>query len=228
MNKAIANKERLLGLDDNSVIYADFFKQFLHPDLINPLQDLSLDAAQAGFELVLASGYRNFSRQLLIWNQKASGSRAVLDSNSQPMNILSLTDDEKLWAILRWSALPGASRHHWGTDVDVYDKSRMEPDYQLQLTLQETIEPGPFAEFHLWLTDKLTGKDCPFFRPYAVDNGGVAPEPWHLSYAPVADYYYAQFSVGLLREQIIQTDILLKESILQNLDEIFERFIKIK
>lgn len=221
------NKERLLGLDDSSVIYADFFKHFLHPDVINPLQDLSLEAAQAGFQLTLASSYRNFSRQLLIWNQKASGVRAVLDSNSQTINIVSLTDDEKLWAILRWSALPGASRHHWGTDVDVYDSSRINPDYQLQLTLEETIEPGPFAEFHLWLTEKLTEKNGPFFRPYAVDKGGVAPEPWHLSYAPVADHYYAEISVDLLREQIIQTDILLKESILQNLDEIFQRFIKI-
>jgi LAS superfamily LD-carboxypeptidase LdcB len=227
MNKALNNKERLLGLDDNSVIYADFFKQFLHPDLINPLQDLSLEAARAGFQLTLASGYRNFSRQLLIWNQKASGIRAVLDSNSRTINIMTLADDEKLWAILRWSALPGSSRHHWGTDVDVYDKSRMSPDYQLQLTLEETIEPGPFAEFHQWLTEKLAEKNCPFFRPYAVDKGGVAPEPWHLSYAPVAEHYSAQFSVELLREQILQTDILLKESILQNLDEIFQRFIKI-
>src|SRR5690606_14704646 len=136
----------------------------LHPDVINPLQDLSLDAVKAGFQLRLASSYRNFPRQLLIWNQKASGARAVLDSNSQIINILSLTDDEKLWAILRWSALPGASRHHWGTDIDVYDSSRMSPDYQLQLTLEETIEPGPFAEFHLWLSEKLKEKTCPFFR----------------------------------------------------------------
>jgi LAS superfamily LD-carboxypeptidase LdcB len=222
------NKERLLGLDDNSVIYADYFKHLLHPDVINPLQDLSLDATRAGFNLTLASGYRNFSRQLLIWNQKASGARAVLDSNSQPINILSLPEDKKLWAILRWSALPGSSRHHWGTDIDVYDRSRIDADYQLQLTLEETIAPGPFAGFHLWLTEKLTEKNCPFFRPYAVDKGGVAPEPWHLSYAPVADYYYAQYSVDILREQILQTDIQLKESILKNLDEIFERFIKIK
>jgi hypothetical protein len=79
----------------------------------------------------------------------------------------------------------------------------------------------------LWLTDKLMEKDCPFFRPYAIDKGGVAPEPWHLSYAPVANKYYAQFSADILREQIMQTDIMLKQSILKNLDEIYQRFIKI-
>jgi LAS superfamily LD-carboxypeptidase LdcB len=222
------NKERLLGLDDNSVVYDDHFKHFLHPDVIVPFQDLSHAAAQAGFLLTLASGYRNFSRQLLIWNQKVSGLRPVYDfEGNNIVNMTILSDDEKLWAILRWSALPGASRHHWGTDIDVYDKSRINPDYELQLTRAETVEPGPFAEFHLWLTEKLSEKNCPFYRPYAIDKGGVAPEPWHLSYAPVAIQYYAQFSVHLLREQIIQTDILLKESILRNLDEIFERFIKI-
>ncbi len=221
------NKERLLGLDDNSVVYDDHFKQFLHPDVIVPLQELSRVAAEAGFLLALASGYRNFSRQLLIWNQKVSGARAVYDSEGNIVNMTILSDDEKLWAILRWSALPGASRHHWGTDVDIYDRSKIDANYQLQLTVAETVEPGPFAEFHLWLTEKLAEKNCPFYRPYAVDKGGVAPEPWHLSYTPVANQMSAQFSLDLLVEQIQQTDILLKESILRNIEEIYQRFIKI-
>ncbi|MBK8187087.1 MAG: M15 family metallopeptidase [Cellvibrio sp.] len=221
------NKERLLGLDDNSVVYDDHFKQFLHPDVIVPLQELSRVAAEAGFLLALASGYRNFSRQLLIWNQKVSGARAVYDSEGNIVNMTILSDDEKLWAILRWSALPGASRHHWGTDVDIYDRSKIDANYQLQLTVAETVEPRPFAEFHLWLTEKLAEKNCPFYRPYAVDKGGVAPEPWHLSYTPVANQMSAQFSLDLLVEQIQQTDILLKESILRNIEEIYQRFIKI-
>ncbi len=222
------NKEKILGLDDNAVIYADLFRVQLHPDVIKPLEDLTIAAAEAGFQLTLASGYRNFSRQLLIWKQKALGLRSVLDSNGQPINIASLTDDEKMWAILRWSALPGASRHHWGTDVDVYDRSTIDVNYQLQLTLEETQADGPFAAFHLWLTKQLTEKRSPFFRPYSIDKGGVAPEPWHLSYAPLANHYYAQLSVSLLREQLLQTDILLKESILRHLDSIFEQYIRIE
>lgn len=220
------NKQLLLGLDDSAVIYADYFKSSLHPDVIQPLQHLSIAAARAGFVFSIASSYRNFSRQLSIWNQKASGMRPVLDSSGNVIDMQYLSDDEKLWAILRWSALPGASRHHWGTDVDVYDRSKIDETYQVKLTVDETELPGPFAEFHLWLTDKLMEQDCPFFRPYAIDNGGIAPEPWHLSYAPIANRYAALFSADILREQIIQTDILLKESILQNLDEIFERFVK--
>lgn len=221
------NEEILLGLNDNSVIYSDLFGVFLHPEIIKPLELLYLDALTNGFDLVLASGYRSYSRQLAIWNEKARGVRPVLNSSGNRVNILSMSDDEKLWAILRWSALPGASRHHWGTDFDLYDKSRIDENYQPQLTVAETESPGPFAEFHLWLTRKLNEKDCPFFRPYAVDRGGIAPEPWHLSYAPVAHKYYSQLSVDLFKRNIEQTEIELKDSILRNINEIFERFIKI-
>lgn len=220
------NKQLLLGLDDGAVIYADYFKSLLHPDVILPLQDLSIDATKAGFVLTIASSYRNFARQLSIWNQKALGTRPVLDSSGNVIDMQFLSDAEKMWAILRWSALPGASRHHWGTDIDVYDRSKIDETYRVKLTVDETELPGPFAEFHLWLTDKLMEPDCPFFRPYAIDKGGVAPEPWHLSYAPLANRYSALLSVEMLREQIIQEDLLLKEAVLQNLDEIFERFVK--
>lgn len=220
------NRELLLGLDDNAVTYSDLFRVKLHPQVLKPLENLYLSAANAGFQLAVASGYRNFSRQLLIWNQKALGMRPVLDSNSMPLDMSQLSDDKKLFSILRWSALPGTSRHHWGTDLDVYDLSRINNDYQVQLTLDETQGDGPFADFHCWLTNELQQKPV-FFRPYAVDRGGVAPEPWHLSYSHLANIYYEYYSIDILREQIVATEIQLKDSILNNLDEIYTRFIKI-
>lgn len=219
------NRELLLGLDDNAVTFSDLFKVKLHPLVIQPLENLYLSASAAGFQLAVASGYRNFARQLHIWNQKAMGLRPVLDDQGAPLDVSQLTDDKKMFSILRWSALPGTSRHHWGTDFDVYDLSRMSVDYQVQLTLDETEGDGPFADFHDWLSQALSS--TAFFRPYASDRGGVAPEPWHLSYKPLADVYYAQYSIDLLREQILATDIRLKNSILNNLDEIYTRFIKI-
>lgn len=221
------NPDLLLGLDDDAVIEADLFGVKLHPQIIAPLQDLYIAAKNSGFELAIASGYRNFSRQLWIWNQKAQGLRPVLDACGNRLDISQLSDDKKLFSILRWSALPGASRHHWGTDVDVYDKSRIDSAYQLQLTLAETENDGPFAAFHHWLSQEIQKKDCPFFRPYKVDKGGVAPEPWHLSYRPLADLFYREFSVDILRKQIEVSDIQLKESIIKNLDEIFENYIQI-
>jgi len=52
-------------------------------------------------------------RQAEIWNAKAAGLRPVLDANEQPIDTGTLSERELVFAILRWSALPGASRHHW-------------------------------------------------------------------------------------------------------------------
>lgn len=221
------NSTFLLGFDDNVMIQLDLFNVKIHPELRAPLEDLFVAAKAAGFELAIASGYRSFSRQLLIWNQKARGLRPLLDSNGNLLDASRLSDEQKMFSILRWSALPGSSRHHWGTEVDVYDKSRISPDYQLQLNVAETEQGGPFVEFHQWLSEELASDDCPFFRPYLVDKGGVAPEPWHLSYKPLADVFYKSFSIDLLREQIAISEIELKDAILKNLDEIVRRFIEI-
>ena len=197
----------------------------IHPQILDALLQLTDRAKNAGFDLRVASGFRSFERQLLIWNKKVSGLRPVLNHTGEAIDINSLNDDEKVFAILHWSALPGASRHHWGTDIDVYDASRLPDDYQLQLTVEETENGGPFAEFHQWLTEELKeGSD--FFRPYVSGVGGISPEPWHLSHAPLAHIFATQLSDITLREKIQATDILLKENILKNFDDIFNRYIK--
>lgn len=197
----------------------------VHPQLISALSVLTEKAKKVGFDLRIASGFRSFERQLLIWNGKAYGQRPVLDESDQPINLNDLDDDEKVFAILRWSALPGASRHHWGTDFDVYDASRMPADYQLQLTLAETQGNGCCAEFHRWLTQELQSSQD-FFRPYVAGVGRVSPEPWHLSYAPLACVFATQLTEDLLRKKIETTDIALKDSILKNLSDIFNQYIK--
>lgn len=198
----------------------------LHPQVLEPLRSLVAKAELAGFDLQVASAFRSFERQLLIWNNKATGLRPVLDETGQEMDINALTDDEKVFAILRWSALPGASRHHWGTDLDVYDSSRMVDDYQLQLTVEETQGDGPCAEFHLWLTQELEENSQDFYRPYVEGVGSISPEPWHLSYSPLARQFAIQLSEDKLREKIQTTDIALKDNILKNLSVIFAQYIK--
>jgi LAS superfamily LD-carboxypeptidase LdcB len=193
--------------------------------MLDPLLFLAERAASAGFILKVASSYRSFDRQLLIWNNKARGLRPVLNDAGDVIDINLLSERDKVFAILRWSALPGASRHHWGTDIDVYGGVHIDPEYQLQLTVAETQGDGPFAEFHRWLDDELAQGNSDFFRPYAQDRGGIAPEPWHLSYAPLATIFSRQLTQDLLREQLAQTDVELKQTLLDNLDEIYQRFI---
>jgi len=198
----------------------------LHPQLTQALSALTQKAAAAGFSLAIASGFRSFERQLSIWDNKANGLRPVLDEAGRVLDISQLTDDQKVFAILRWSALPGASRHHWGTDFDVFDRAAIASDYELQLTVAETEAGGPFANFHQWLTRELLNSSYDFFRPYRTGVGSVSPEPWHLSYAPLANLFSAQLTETLLREKIQITDIALKSSILNNLPFIFDHYVK--
>ncbi|WP_049631674.1 M15 family metallopeptidase [Cellvibrio sp. pealriver] len=217
----------LLGLDETHLVDMPELNARVHHALVAPLMSLRARAADAGFELKVASSYRSFERQLFIWNNKARGLRPVLNDAGKPMDMGQLSARDKVMAILRWSALPGASRHHWGTDIDVYGAANLDPAYSLQLTVEETQGSGPFAEFHRWLDDELAHSDGHFYRPYAQDRGGIAPEPWHLSYAPLATDFMQALTVDVLRAQLEQTDLELKQTVLDNLDEIYQRFIRV-
>jgi LAS superfamily LD-carboxypeptidase LdcB len=218
-------KQQLLGLDENFLVSSPELQCRLHPETLAAVFDLRARAANFGFDLRIASSFRNFERQLLIWNDKANGKRTLLDSNGVPLDSNNLSAHEKVFAILRWSALPGASRHHWGTDLDIYDASRIDAGYQLQLTVAETQAGGPFAEFYRWFDDELQQPGCPFYRPYDRDRGGVAPEPWHLSYAPLAKNYAALFTAEMLHQQIEKSPLELKQIVLENFDEIYQRYV---
>lgn len=213
----------LLGRDEAHL--SEFLDCRVNSAILSPLHQLALDAKDAGFCLGVVSAYRSFERQLLIWNSKAQGLRPILDGSGAPLEIAELSDDEALFAILRWSALPGTSRHHWGTDLDVVDLSVVAQGYQVQLTEQETCTGGIFARFHQWLDYYLATSKSGFFRPYALDLGGIACEPWHLSYGPVARQYQALLSKDVLLESIEATDIRLKSSIVRHFDEIYSRFV---
>lgn len=218
----------LMGLDEQALLALDDAPgpTRIHAQLEAPLKRLASAARQAGFEMRVASGYRSFERQQAIWNAKATGRRALLDERGQPLDASTLSPADTLFAILRWSALPGASRHHWGTDIDVYDASALAEGQSLQLTREEA--EGPFAPFHEWLSGYLNGPDNPgFFRPYDRDRGGVSPEPWHLSYAPLANRYARTLTLETLRAGLADKELALKEEVLSRLPQLFERFVRV-
>lgn len=197
----------------------------VHRDVVEPFLRLKGDARKSGFDLQILSGFRSFERQLSIWNRKATGKLAVLDSDAVPLDIERLTEKELVFAILRWSALPGASRHHWGTDLDVYDAAARPEGYEIELIPWEVGAGGMFGPLHEWLDERIAaGAAYGFFRPYERDRGGVAPERWHLSHA-TATAYERRLTTELLRDTIQGADVELKEAVLQNLDEIRERFV---
>jgi LAS superfamily LD-carboxypeptidase LdcB len=199
----------------------------LHPEVADDLLKMIEAATEAGFKMEIASGFRDFHRQKAIWNGKFSGELPILDSNSQPLNKAELGDEEKLMAILRWSALPGGSRHHWGCDFDVYARNLLPQDTMLQLEPWEYLD-GHQRAFYQWLAANLGSFG--FFFPYQQDLGGIAIEPWHISHKAVGQQCLAHLTPALLKTQLTQQNQLDSiagiEVILNNLDNVVERFIQ--
>lgn len=195
----------------------------IHLEMRAAWSALSAEAAARGFEPRIVSGFRDFSSQLAIWNAKARGERPVLDSAARPIDFAALQAVEQVWVILRWSALPGASRHHWGSDIDVIDARALTPDMRVALVPAEFEAGGPFAPLHRWLD--LHMHRFGFYRPYAEDLGGVAPERWHLSYAPISQPYLKAFTPSLLARAVASAEIELKDTVLSHLDQIYKRFV---
>lgn len=189
----------------------------------NAFLQMQTAAIKDGIDLQIASSFRSFDRQLAIWQSKWHGEKAILDINDRPLNTNNLKDLEKIHGIMTWSALPGASRHHWGTDLDVYDKRAIDnAGTKLQLVNSEYQENGPCYQLSQWLTEN--GHKYGFYRPYQDYNGGVAPEAWHLSYQPIASEIISNLNVEDLRSQLTNTSIGGKNDIIQHLPSLFARY----
>lgn len=182
------------------------------------------DAARGeGIDLVPCSSFRDFDAQLSIWNRKWTGERTLLDRDGRPLERQQLADAQVIDAILCWSAIPGGSRHHWGSDIDVIDAARVPAGHAVQLVPAEFASAGPFARLSAWLEDNM--RRFGFFRPYHADRGGVSPEPWHLSYAPVSLAALESLSLSVLRRVLEASSIAGKSHVLARLPEIYTRFM---
>lgn len=195
----------------------------LQPAAINAFTRLQQAAARDGFNLQPASTFRDFARQRQIWNQKFNGERPLLDKDSQPLVAAALSVAERCTAILRWSALPGASRHHWGTELDIYDPSRLPQGTRLQLEPWEYQADGYFSALSDWLSAHMAQFD--FYRPFAHDRGGVAIEPWHISYAPLAKPAAQLLTPDVILAAWQHEDIAGDAWLRAHLPDIFSRFI---
>ncbi len=105
-------------------------------------------------------------------------------------------------AILRWSALPGASRHHWGTDIDVYDRGCSSgAAYALQLTeADERLDKRACSARCIagWIERIATdyGVMAFFALTRRIALRHCAGAGWHLSFAPLAVRYQRQLTRG--------------------------------
>jgi LAS superfamily LD-carboxypeptidase LdcB len=196
----------------------------LHRNVMTQALALRAAARADGIELAIVSSFRDFDRQVGIWNSKYAGERALIGRDGQPVNHAGLSESALIDAILVWSALPGASRHHWGTDIDVIDRAAVAPDYRPQLVQAEFAAHGPFARLDAWLSTNMASFG--FFRPYTTDRGGVLPEPWHLSFAPLAGPALAALGMEILAEALATSGMQGREAVLARLPQLYPRYVR--
>ena len=120
-----------------------------------------------------------------IWNGKFRGERPMQDRAGNALDALALPPAER---VERHPLVVGAARrqptplgHRLRRDGC---RRAMPPGYRLQVVPGRIRAGGPFHRLTTWLDAHMHAFG--FFRPYTTDRGGVSPEPWHLSYAPVA------------------------------------------
>jgi LAS superfamily LD-carboxypeptidase LdcB len=195
----------------------------LHREVVIPFQAMRAAAAADGIDLVAFSGFRDFDRQLAIWNGKYRGERPMQDRDGAKLDALMLPPARRVEAICWWSALPGASRHHWGTDFDVMDRAALPAGTKFQVVPAEYGPGGPFARLTTWLDAHMHAFG--FFRPYDTDRGGVRPEPWHLSHAAVAARAARALDPAALRDVLAAAGIDGREEILEGLDRHFASYV---
>lgn len=211
-----------LGIDDSHIMPISDGLGLL-PETFQAFHTLQKKAQQDGVDIQIVSGFRSFERQLAIWQMKWNGLKPLYSLDSQLIEFNNLSETERLHAILTWSALPGASRHHWGTDFDVYDKKSVESScHKFELITPEYQENGVCYELNCWLAENAM--QFGFTRPYRDYSGGVAPEPWHLSYQPIASQILKALDLDLLLRQLQNTDIGGKDLILANLESLFIQY----
>jgi LAS superfamily LD-carboxypeptidase LdcB len=179
-----------------------------------------------GIDLLPIASFRPFEAQVRIWNRKFSGAAPLYDRDGRARDFAALAPEDRVRAILGWSGLPGASRRHWGTDIDVFDRAALPPGYKTRLLPDEAAPGGVFARLHAWLDRHI--ERYGFYRPYGSDRGGMYPEPWHLSHAASAQAalvaYRAQ-GIDLLAQVVGASDMQGRALVLSMLPEIFTKHV---
>ncbi len=144
--------------------------QYLRSETWEAFLKMAKEAEKEGIKLVIISATRNFETQKGIWERKWSDEAAT----SNPV--------ERAGKILQYSSMPGTSRHHWGTDVDL---NSLDNNF---------FASGQGLKIYNWLT--AHAHRFGFCQPYTDKAGGrtgYEEEKWHWSYTPLANQFLQQY-----------------------------------
>ena len=171
-------------------LYADRAGLYLRKETYTAFRKMYDAARQDGIRLQIRSATRTFGAQKYIWERKWNGETTIENGKSAPEAYPDAVTRARM--ILKYSSMPGSSRHHWGTDIDLnaFDNS--------------WFDAGPGLEIYQWLV--LHAAKYGFCQPYTKKGPerpyGYEEERWHWSYLPLAKPL-TQFAADQLKEEMI-------------------------
>lgn len=144
--------------------------QYLRKEAYEAFKKMAETADTEGIQLIIISATRNFSQQKGIWERKWEVESAISD------------EAQRAKKILLYSSMPGTSRHHWGTDMDLNNLNN------------EYFESGEGLILYEWL--QRNAAKFGFCQPYtskAFGRTGYEEEKWHWSYLPLSSVFLKHY-----------------------------------
>ena len=181
-------------------------KIYMHSEAYDAFLEMHAAAKSDGISLTILSAARNFDYQKGIWENKWSGKTLV--NGTENMKEKYPDAKERATAILEYSSMPGTSRHHWGTDIDL---NALNNGY---------FESGEGLKVYTWLQENASNYG--FCRPY-TEKGPERPwgyneEKWHWSYKPLASQFLSTANVRIHNDEMegfsgaeLAEELLIKE-----------------
>ena len=119
--------------------------------------------------------------------------------------------------IIRFSTIPGTSRHHWGTEIDVIDEKYKNEKNPLMSDKYE--KDGIFSKLKKWMDEN--SEKFGFYLVYTnnPNRAGFEYEPWHYTYLPISKKYLNEFLKIDIIEIISKIDIEGKDLFTKNFIE---------
>ncbi len=198
----------LIGKGDPKFYGKDFKLRF---EVFNAFNEMQAAALQDEIQIKIVSSYRSFDRQKAIWTRKY---KKYTDQG--------LPATKSIQKIIEYSTIPGTSRHHWGTDIDIVDGRFINTPNLLSAKNFE--KDAPFYEMKQWLNEHA--ETYGFYEVYTdnPERKGFKYEPWHFSYKPLSQKYlkaYTEIDIAqLLKEEaLLGSDFFTNEFITKYIEE---------
>ncbi len=162
---------------------------YLRKETLNAYLQMQDAAGKDGIEIKIASATRNFDYQKNLWNSEWSGVKIVNGENlaqSFPDGFV------RFKKILEYVAVPGTSRHHWGTEIDINGANL--PYFESETGIRE----------YQWLVKNAGSFGfCQTYRARGLDRRtGYGEEKWHWSYLPLARVFTQEYKRLIKNEDI--------------------------